>query len=69
MTVNRSSVLSVAYFESYLKLVMTSRNFALEEAKEYMISNFFQGNLMLYGEDTYQSFTNAYFKVEKFLNK
>lgn len=66
MTINRSSVLSVEYFESYFKLVMTSRNFALEEAKEYMINNFFQGDVMLYGKDTYHSFTDSYLKLKKF---
>ncbi|MEQ2528381.1 hypothetical protein WMO40_16975 [Bacillaceae bacterium CLA-AA-H227] len=65
MTVNRSSVLSVDYFESYFRLVMTSRNFVLEEAKEYMISNFFQGDVMLYEEDSYHSFTDAYLRLKK----
>lgn len=65
MTVNRSSVLSVSYFESYFKLVMSSRNYTIAEAKEYMIEHFFQGDVMLYGEDTYHSFTDAYFRLKK----
>jgi len=63
MTVNHSSVLSVEYFESYFKLVMLTRDYEIEKAKEFMVQNFFKGNQMLYGKDTYQSFNSAYSKL------
>ncbi|MCH1627433.1 hypothetical protein [Fredinandcohnia quinoae] len=65
MTVNHSSVLSVKYFESYFKLVILSRNYDIEKAKEFVVQNFFKGNQMLYGVDTYQSFRSAYSKLLK----
>ncbi|MEK3992895.1 MULTISPECIES: hypothetical protein [Robertmurraya] len=60
MTVNHSSVLSIDYFVSYFKLVMSSRNYEIEEAKEFMIQHFFKGNVKLYGEQTFRSFNSAY---------
>lgn len=65
MTVNNSSILSVKYFESYFNLVISSRGYNLEEAKAYMIQNFFKGDLKLYGEDTYQSFISASLILQK----
>lgn len=63
MTVNHSSVLSIDYFVSYFKLVMSSRNYEIEEAKEYMIQHFFLGNVKLYGENTFRSFNLAYSRL------
>jgi len=60
MTVNHASVLSVEYFVSYFKLVMSSRNYEVDEAKEFIIQHFFKGNVNLYGEYTIRSFNSAY---------
>lgn len=60
MTVHRGGALAVEYFESYLELIMRSRQFSLEEAKSYTEKEFFKQNLLLYGEHTYTSFSSAY---------
>ncbi|MDW7617352.1 hypothetical protein SC499_22385 [Peribacillus simplex] len=60
MTVNRSSVLSVEYFEAYLKLVLSARNYGLEEAKGFMKSTFFKGETNFYGRQTDENFCIAY---------
>ncbi|WP_019156634.1 hypothetical protein [Robertmurraya massiliosenegalensis] len=64
MTVNYSSVLSEEYFESYFNLIISARGYKTYEAKEFIIENFFKGNVMYYGEDTYQSFIRAYSKMK-----
>jgi hypothetical protein len=69
MTVNHSSVLSVDYFVSYFRLVRSSRNVEMEEAKEFIIQHFFKGNVKLYGEDTFQSFNSAYSELNADRNK
>lgn len=63
MTVNRSSVLSVEYFESYLNLVVTSRGFNLDEALNYVLQNFFKGDPMYYGKETYLNLILAFNKI------
>ncbi|MGI8384001.1 hypothetical protein [Robertmurraya sp. P23] len=63
MTVNHSSVLSVEYFESYFHLVISSRNYEIDKAKEFIIQNFFKGNVKQYGEDTCLSFCLAYSRL------
>lgn len=60
MTVNHSSVLSVDYFEAYFKLVISSKNYDINRANEYMTQNFFKGDLLIYGKETYQSFVTVY---------
>jgi hypothetical protein len=60
VTVNHSSVLSVDYFEAYFKLVVSSRNYDIEEANKFMTQNYFKGDLLIYGKETYQSFVTAY---------
>lgn len=60
MTVNRSSVLSVEYFEAYLQLVSTSKEVGWEEAGEYMKEHFFRGDSQLYGQQTARNFLMAY---------
>ncbi|MEE3955879.1 hypothetical protein [Peribacillus frigoritolerans] len=63
MTVNRSSVLSVEYFVSYLKLVASAQNSDLEEAKEFMKEFFFKGEKNYYGQETDENFCRAYHKL------
>ncbi|MEE3953610.1 hypothetical protein [Peribacillus frigoritolerans] len=63
MTVNKSSVLSVEYFVSYLKLVASARNSGLEEAKEFMKEFFFKGEKNYYGQQTDENFCRAYHKL------
>ncbi|NCT39917.1 hypothetical protein GTW56_29760 [Bacillus sp. EB93] len=63
MAVNKSSVLSVEYFVSYLKLVASARNSGLEEAKEFMKEFFFKGEKNYYGQQTDENFCRAYHKL------
>ncbi len=63
MTVNHGGNLSVEYFESYLNLIMSTRQFSPEDAKCWMEQDFFKGNPFLYGEPTHHSFLEAVKKV------
>lgn len=63
MTVNRSSVLSVEYFVSYLKLVASARNSGFEDAKDFMKKSFFKGEKNYYGQQTDENFCRAYHKL------
>lgn len=63
MTVNKSSVLSVEYFVSYLKLVASARNSGLEEAKDFMKEFFFKGEKNYYGKQTDENFCTAYHRL------
>ncbi|SFC95248.1 hypothetical protein SAMN05443252_109123 [Bacillus sp. OV322] len=65
MTVNRSGDLSPQYLEAYFKLVMASRQFHLDEAKEYIESTFFNGNPLSFGEQTNRRFIEAYLKIKE----
>ncbi|MFK9092782.1 hypothetical protein [Bacillus salipaludis] len=60
MTVNHSGILSVDYFEAYFKLVILSRNYDIVQVNEFMTQNFFKGDLLIYGKETYHSFVTAY---------
>lgn len=59
MTVNHSSTLSVEYFQSYIQLVMNSREISLEEAEGLINQIFFKGNLHLYGVNTRSNYEIA----------
>ena len=59
MIVNHGGNLSVEYFESYLNLIMSTRQLNPEDAKGWMETNFFKGNSLLYGEPTHHSFLEA----------
>lgn len=59
MTVNHGGNLTEEYFRAYLSLVMNSRNYTLEKAKEFMLETFFKGNLATFGPITYASYINA----------
>ncbi|WP_419881563.1 hypothetical protein ACN6MY_18930 [Peribacillus sp. B-H-3] len=65
MTVNRSGDLSPQYLEVYFKLVMASSKYQPDEAKEYIESYFFNGNLLSFGEQTSQLFMEAYKKIKE----
>ncbi|MDI2585843.1 hypothetical protein OR571_01535 [Psychrobacillus sp. NEAU-3TGS] len=59
MTVNNSANLSKEYFISYLKLVMESRSYSLEQAQTYMFNNFFRKSNDIYGKDSYRNFLQS----------
>ncbi len=59
MTVNHGGNLTEEYFRAYLSLVMSSRNYTLEKAKDFMLETFFKGNLATFGPITYASYINA----------
>ncbi|WP_025784588.1 hypothetical protein [Sporosarcina sp. D27] len=59
MTVNHGGNLSEEYFRAYLSLVMNSRNYNLEKAKEFMLETFFKGNLSSFGPVSYASYINT----------
>ena len=60
MITKNAGKLSKAYFKSYMQLVMSARDFSLEEARSYAFEELFQGDEMKNGEETYQKFTQAY---------
>ncbi|SEO90214.1 hypothetical protein SAMN04488134_11642 [Amphibacillus marinus] len=59
MIVNHGSVLPTEYFVSFVRLVMTSRDMSIEQAKRYMHKEFFKNNTCRYGADTYSRFLKA----------
>lgn len=65
MTVNHAGALTVEYFVSYLKLIINSRSFSLEQAIGYAEKEFFNQNKKLYGEQTYITFIVAYEKLRE----
>lgn len=60
MTVNHSSALSSQYFQAYFRLVMNSREFNVNEAKQFIEGFFFKNNQEIYGDSTYNHFLEAY---------
>ncbi|WP_141432964.1 hypothetical protein [Bacillus sp. 03113] len=60
MIVNNSGNLSIEYFHSYFHLIMTVFEIDVEEAKSYIITQFFQGDSCSRGEKTERSFQFAY---------
>lgn len=62
-TVNHGGNLPKEYFISYLKLVMTSRELTVEEAKEFTFENFFKGDYNHFGPNTFQQFILAFNKL------
>ncbi|BDH63579.1 hypothetical protein CD30_15200 [Ureibacillus massiliensis 4400831 = CIP 108448 = CCUG 49529] len=59
MTVNHSSTLTIEYFQSYIQLVMNSRELSLEEATQFIDQFFFSGDLLVYGTETKNNFELA----------
>lgn len=59
MTVNHGGRLQPEYFESYLTLIMSSRECSLDCAKDYTINTFFRGDPELYGPGSRNSFEEA----------
>ncbi|QRG69026.1 hypothetical protein [Brevibacillus choshinensis] len=57
--ISSGSVLSKAYFVSYLQLVMRSRGYDLGQATTYTLHTFFQGDLCAYGQQTYENYLSA----------
>lgn len=64
-TVNRGSVLTVEYFQAYLRLICTSRRMSVAEAAQYMINQFFGGDRHRFGEQTFERFQQAIILIEK----
>lgn len=60
MITKNAGKLSKAYFKSYLKLVMSTRDVSLEKAKAYTFESLFQGDELKNGKQTYKEFTQAY---------
>lgn len=59
MVVNSGGNLSEEYFRAYLSLVMNARSCSLEDAEDYMMKTFFEGNLASFGPISYASYINA----------
>ncbi|WNC16317.1 hypothetical protein [Brevibacillus brevis] len=57
--ISSASVLGKAYFLSYLRLVMKSRGFDLNQAATYTLHTFFQGDLCAFGQQTYEHYQSA----------
>ncbi|WP_445491113.1 hypothetical protein [Niallia sp. 03133] len=60
MIVNNSGNLSVEYFHSYFHLIMNAFDIDVKEAKNYIITQFFQENPCSRGEKTECSFQASY---------
>lgn len=60
MITKNAGKLSKAYFKSYLNLVMSTRNFTVDEAKWFAFEELFQSDEMKNGEETYEKFMQAY---------
>ncbi|WP_273849906.1 hypothetical protein [Guptibacillus spartinae] len=60
MITKNAGKLSKAYFKSYLNLVMSTRNFTVDEAKWFAFEELFQSDEMKNGEETYERFMQAY---------
>ncbi len=59
MVVNSGGNLSEEYFRAYLSLVMNARRCSLEDAKDFMMKTFFEGNLASYRPISYANYINA----------
>ncbi len=60
MTVNHSSALTSQYFQAYFKLVISSKDLSLAEAKQFIEGFFFKNDPEIYGGNTYSNFLHAY---------
>ncbi|MES7477507.1 hypothetical protein U6M79_12385, partial [Cutibacterium acnes] len=54
-----SSTLTIEYFQSYIQLVMNSRELSLEEAAQFVGQFFFRGDILVYGTATKRNFEMA----------
>lgn len=60
MVTKNGSKLSKRYFKSYMKLVMSSREFSLDEARDYAFEEIFQNDETTNGEFSFEQFEQAY---------
>ncbi|MDP4550561.1 hypothetical protein Q9251_06670 [Alkalihalobacillus macyae] len=60
MVTKNGSKLSKTYFKSYMQLVMSSREFSLDEARAYAFKEIFQNEETTNGLASFQQFEQAY---------
>lgn len=60
MVTKNGSKLSKTYFISYMKLVMNSREFTLEEARAYAFKEIFHNDETTNGQASFEQFEKAY---------
>lgn len=65
MVINHAGNLKKGYFISYMKLIMNTQQCSLEQAKKYMIENFFGPNTDSFGKQTYEKFMGAYQELKQ----
>ncbi|KMM39082.1 hypothetical protein [Guptibacillus hwajinpoensis] len=60
MVTKNGSKLSKTYFKSYMQLVMSSREFSLDEARAYAFAEIFQNDETTNGPASFEQFELAY---------
>lgn len=60
MVMKNGSKLSKTYFKSYMQLVMSSREFSLDEARAYAFEEIFQNDETTNGPASFEQFEQAY---------
>ena len=64
MTVNHGGNLNEAYFISYLKLIMVSRECDAACAESFALETFFSGDASKFGSSTFERFKRAAASLE-----
>lgn len=60
MITKNAGKLTKSYFKSYMQLVMSAREFSLDEARAFAFEELFQGDKKKNGSASYENFEEAY---------